>query len=90
MCAISAVIIAPERQWLWVMAAAITMHMMFRCRSTPLLLTAISPVVFTQSTPLWPAQQVMALAAYCAFVVLYELEVPPAPAPALAADGDRL
>ena len=86
--AISAALLAPERRSLWLMAAGIMLHMMVRLRSTPLLITIISPVVFAPSTTIWPAHQLMALAAYCAFFVLYELEV--LPAPALAADGDRL
>jgi len=72
--AIAAALLAPERRPLWAMAVAMWLHAMARCRSTPLLVAVIAPAVFMEAGSAWPADRVLAAAAYCLFYVGYELE----------------
>jgi hypothetical protein len=72
--AIAAALLAPERRILWTMAVMMWLHVMAHCRSTPLLVTIIAPAVFAQAEGLWPADCVLAAAAYSLFYVGHELE----------------
>ena len=70
--AIAAALLDPGRLPLWAMALGMCLHQVARLRSTPLLVTVVMQWVFVSNT--WPADHVMALAAYCFFYITYEME----------------
>ena len=72
--AFAAALLAPARHALWAMAALMWLHMMAHCRSTPLLVTIVAPAVFAPAEGAWPADCVLAAAAYVVFYICYELE----------------